>query len=92
MIIPNHDRMCPAILRAITMDQIRLRGHNIFLMFFRPLYRRLLMRPKSTRMLTIEIFRVGLWSRDLLRIMPVIINPVTQKISPVMRSCLDMSV
>lgn len=41
-------------------------------------------------MLIIAIFRVGFWSRDLLRRMPAIINAVVQKINPVMRSCLDV--
>jgi len=50
------------------------------------------MSPKRTRMLIIVMFRVGLWSRDLLRMMPAIISPVVQKMSPLIRSCLDMSV
>ncbi len=84
--------MCPAILSVMTIDQTRLRGHNIFLMFFRPLYRRLLMSPNKTRMLIIAIFRVGFWSRDLLRMMPAIISPLTRKIRLVISNCLEVSV
>jgi hypothetical protein len=84
--------MCPPILRAITIDHIRLRGHNIFLIFFRQLYRRLLISPRRIKILIMDIFRVGFWSRDLLRMIPAIIRPLTRKIRPVISNCLEVSV